>query len=87
MNMERMQLKGLLVESQRKYKTLDTEASGLIVLIRSALSPYQEDMTKLEIDKVKTYINRLNFIILDLKELKSKIEKLEREFEWKVPIL
>jgi len=81
MNMERMQLKGLLVESQRKYKTLDTEASGLIILIRSALSPYKEDMTKLEIDKVKTYIDRLNLIILDLKELKSKIEKLEREFE------
>ena len=81
MNMERMQLKGLLVESQKKYKTLDTEASGLIILIRSALSPYQEDMTKLEIDKVKTYIDRLNLIILDLKELKSKIEKLEREFE------
>lgn len=81
MNMERMQLKGLLVESQRKYKTLDTEASGLIILIRSALSPYQEDMTKLEIEKVKTYIDRLNLIISDLKELKSKIEKLEREFE------
>lgn len=81
MNMERMQLKGLLVESQKKYKTLDTEASGLIILIRSVLSPYQEDMTKLEIDKVKTYVDRLILIILDLKDLKSKIEKLEKEFE------
>lgn len=81
MNMERMQLKGLLVESQRKYKTLDTEASGLILLIRSILSPYQEDMTKLEIDKVRTYVDRLHLIVIELKELKSKIEKLEREFE------
>ena len=46
MNLERMQLKGLLVESQRKYKTLDTEASGLIILIRSTLNPYQENMTE-----------------------------------------
>ena len=81
MNMERMQLKGLLVESQKKYKTLDTEASGLIILIRSALSPYQEDMTQLQIEKVMTYVDRLHSIILELKDLKSKIEKLEQEFE------
>ena len=81
MNLERMQLKGLLVESQRKYKTLDTEASGLIILIRSVLSPYQEDMTDLQIDKVMTYTNRLHSVVLELKDLKSKIEKLEQEFE------
>jgi len=81
MNLERMQLKGLLVESQRKYKTLDTEASGLIILIRSVLSPYQEDMTDLQIDKVMTYTNRLHYVVLELKDLKSKIEKLEQEFE------
>lgn len=81
MNLERMQLKGLLVESQKKYKTLDTEASGLIILIRSVLSPYQDDMSNLQIDKVNTYVERLHSIVLELKDLKSKIEKLEREFE------
>ena len=81
MNLERMQLKGLLVESQRKYKTLDTEASGLIILIRSVLSPYQEDMTDLQIDKVMTYTSRLHSVVIELKDLKSKIEKLENEFE------
>ena len=81
MNLERMQLKGLLVESQRKYKTLDTEASGLIILIRSILSPYQDDMTELQIDKVMTYTNRLHSVVLELKDLKLKIEKLENEFE------
>lgn len=81
MNLERMQLKGLLVESQKKYKTLDTEASGLIILIRSTLSPYQEDMTQLQIDKVITYVERLHSITQELRELKTKIEKLEREFE------
>lgn len=81
MNIERMQLKGLLVESQKKYKTLDTEASGLIILIRSVLSPYQEDMTQLQIDKVKTYVDRLHAVVLELKDLKTKIEKLESEFE------
>lgn len=81
MNLERMQLKGLLVESQKKYKTLDTEASGLIILIRSLLSPYQDDMAQLQIDKVTTYVERLHSIILELKDLKSKIEKLENELE------
>ena len=81
MNLERMQLKGLLIESQKKYKTLDTEASGLIILIRTALSPYQEDMTELQIDKIMTYTDRLHSIILELRDLKSKIEKLEREFD------
>lgn len=81
MNLERMQLKGLLIETQRKYKTLDTEASGLIILIRSILSPYQEDMTELQIDKVMTYTNRLHSVVLELNDLKSKIEKLENEFE------
>lgn len=81
MNLERMQLKGLLVESQKKYKTLDTEASGLIILIRSVLSPYQENMAQLQIDKVMTYTDRLHSIVLELKDLKSKIEKLENEFE------
>lgn len=81
MNMERMQLKGLLVESQRKYKTLDTEASGLIILMRSVLNPYQDDMSQLQIDKVLTYVHRLHSIVLELRDLKSKIEKLEQEFE------
>lgn len=81
MNLEKMQLKGLLVESQKKYKTLDTEASGLIILIRSVLSPYQDDMSQLKIEKVLTYVERLHSVVLELQELKSKIEKLENELE------
>lgn len=81
MNLERMQLKGLLVESQKKYKTLDTEASGLIILIRSVLNPYQDDMSQLQVEKVLTYVERLHSIVVEIKDLKSKIEKLEREFE------
>lgn len=81
MNLERMQLKGLLVESQKKSKTLETEASGLIILIRSVLSPYQDDLSQLQMDKVITYVERLHSITLGFKELKTKIEKLERELE------
>ena len=51
MNPERLQLKGLLAESKKNFRSLDTEASGLIVLIRSYLSPYEE-ILKLDMDKI-----------------------------------
>ena len=42
MNQERLQLKGMLAESKKKYRELDTEASGLILIIRTLLNPYVE---------------------------------------------
>ena len=39
MNPERLQLKGMLAESKKNFRTLDTEASGLVILIRALLNP------------------------------------------------
>lgn len=50
MNPERLQLKGMLAESKKRFRTLDTEASGTILIIRSQLNPYEE-ITSL--DKVR----------------------------------
>jgi len=81
MNIENMQIKGQLAEAKKKFKELDTEASGLIILIRSFLNPYEEDICRLEIDKAGTAMTRLSWIINQMKILKDKIEKLEAHFE------
>ena len=43
MDIERIQLKGQLSEAKSKFKHLDTEAAGLVILIRSWLNPFEED--------------------------------------------
>ena len=81
MNIEKMQFKGQLAELKKKFKALDTEASGLIILIRSFLNPYEEDLTKLEIDKSAQAMARLNSIVLQMQTLKPKIQKMEDDLE------
>ena len=80
MNIERIQLKGQLVEAKSKYKHLDTEAAGLILLIRSLLNPFEDDTTKLDIEKAIVQFQRLQTIVLGLRILKDKIQKLEEYF-------
>ena len=80
MNPERLQLKGMLVESKKRFRTLDTEASGLVILIRSLLNPYEE-IENLDTEKALVSLNRLNEITKELKTLKEKIKNLESELE------
>ena len=80
MNPERLQLKGLLAESRKKFRTLDTESSGLVILIRSLLSPYEE-IQKLDMEKVSVSVCRLASIQAEMKTLSEKIKSLESELE------
>ena len=80
MNPERLQLKGMLAESKKRFRTLDTEASGLVILIRSLLNPYDE-IKKLDMEKVNVTVKRLTEITEEMKTLSEKIKKLEAEFE------
>ena len=80
MNPERLQLKGMFAESKKRFRTLDTEASGTILIIRSQLNPYEE-ITSLDTDKVLVLSHRLNKIVQEMKDLKEKIKKLEQELE------
>ena len=80
MNIERIQLKGQLAEAKSKYKHLDTEAAALILLIRAVLNPFEEDTTKIEVEKAVVQFQRLQTIILELRILKEKIQKLEEYF-------
>ncbi len=80
MNIERLQLKGLLAESKKTYRALDTEASGLILLLRSLLNPY-EAIVLLDMDKIVSITSRLNTVQTEMKNYAEKIKKLEAELE------
>ncbi len=80
MNPEKLQLKGMLVEAKKQFRTLDTESSGLVLLIRSLLNPYEE-ILKLETEKVLVSVQRLNSNQVKMKELSEKIKNLEDELE------
>nr|DAU52973.1 MAG TPA: hypothetical protein [Caudoviricetes sp.] len=80
MNPERLQMKGMLAEAKKRFRTLDTEASGLVILIRSFLNPYEE-IIKLDTDKISASLNRLSDISKELKVLNEKIKNLESELE------
>ena len=81
MNIEKMQLQGQLADLKKKFKNLDTEASGLLILIRSLLNPYEDDLTKLDTEKALVSLDRFNKIVLELKTLKQKIEKMECDID------
>ena len=80
MNPERLQLKGMLAESKKRFRTLDTAASGFILIIRSLLNPY-EDVTKIDTEKALVSMQRLNTIQTELKNLEVKIRNLEAELD------
>ncbi|CDE61812.1 unknown [Fusobacterium sp. CAG:439] len=80
MNPERLQLKGMLAESKKNFRTLDTEASGLVILIRALLNPY-EDIKNLDMDKVLVTVQRLKEVSEEMRTLSEKIKRLESEFE------
>ena len=80
MNPERLQLKGMLAESKKIFRILDTEASGLIILIRSLLNPYEE-ILKLHTDKALVSVKRLQEVTTEMKVLNEKIKHLESELE------
>ena len=81
MNIERIQLKGQLAEAKSKYRNLDIEAAGLILLIRSLLNPYEDDTTNQETEKALVSLTRLNEIVTELRRLKKKISNLEDYFD------
>lgn len=81
MDIERIQFKGQLSEVKSKYKRLDVEAAGLIVLIRALLNPFEDDTTKQDTEKALISITRLNDIVQELKVLKKKISDLEAYFD------
>ena len=79
MNMERLQAKGLLSDYKRKFGHLDIEAKGLIILIRTLLSPWEEDISKLKTDEAKVAAEKLDNIRSEMSALKTKIAAIEED--------
>ena len=80
MNLEKIQLKGMLAEAKKNYNALDTEASGIVILLRANISPYV-DVINIDTEKVSTLTHRLHKICNEMKILSEKIKKIEAEFE------
>ena len=69
-----------LPAAPKSFRTFDTEASGLIVLVRTYLNPY-EDIAQIDMEKVLISVQRLREIQIEMKTLSQKIKNLESEFE------
>lgn len=78
---ERVLIKGYLAEAKKRLREKDLEASGLLVSIRTLLNPYEDDLTKIEIEKVIVMAKKLSECIEEIKALIAKIEKLEEELD------
>lgn len=77
MNQEIMLLKGQLADCKHRLKDLDLEASGLIIVIRTNISPYEDDITKLKIPETMASMKRLNTIYNEMITLKKRIADME----------
>lgn len=80
MNIERFQLKGMLADAKKRFRLKDTEASGLIILLRSLLNPYIP-VTEIDIEKVMVQVDRLHKIISEMKEKQIQINQMESDLE------
>lgn len=72
-----MLLKGQLADCKHRLKDLDLEASGLIIVIRTNISPYEDDITKLKIPETMASMKRLNTIYNEMITLKKRIADME----------
>ena len=79
MRQELLAARGLLAEHKKRYRDLDMEASGLVVLIRSIVSPYEADISEIRIDEAAASIKRLREIIHEMRALRENIKTLEAD--------
>jgi len=79
MRQEILAAKGQLAEDKRKLLELNTDASGLRILIRQVLSPYEDDVTQLRVTEAAASMNRLKAIVDEMRALKVKIARLEAD--------
>jgi len=77
MNQEIMLLKGQLADCKHRLKELDLEASGLIIIIRTNINPYEDDITKLKIPETMASMKRLYTIYNEMNTLKRRIASME----------
>ena len=76
MNQEIMTFKGQLADLKVKYKGLDIEASGLVILVRTLVNPYAEPIT-LKTEQASQSAKRLHKVVSEMKTISEKIKEIE----------
>jgi len=79
MNQEIQRMRGLLAVNREKREQLQLEASGLVVLVRQYLDPYEQDFTRLKIDEALQSMTRLAEIRREAAELGRAIAQLKED--------
>ncbi len=77
MNQEILMLKGQLANYQTERQNLELQASGLISMLRIALNPYEEDLSRIKSAEVLQQAKQLHQTLERLREVNKKIEQLE----------
>lgn len=81
MNPERTQMKGMLYDAERQARRLDSQCKGGVMLIRQLLNPYEDDVTKLDIEAAKTAMDELSRNVAELKAINARIRRLKEDLE------
>jgi len=81
MNIEIMQLRTKLAESKNKEKELDVKVSRLFYEMKASINPYYEDINEIESDKILQIAQELSSTVNELKVIKEKIHKLEKDLK------
>ena len=77
MNPERLQFKGMLRDLEAREKSNKATASGLILLLRNLLNPFEDDCTKLETDQILINADRLKTIVENQRDTAAKIKRIK----------
>ena len=74
---EVLALRGRLELARRKYQDLDELVSLDLISIRNILNPWEEDVTKLDIEKALVGMKRLHANVAELRKLKETMTSLQ----------
>jgi hypothetical protein len=77
MNQEVMMLKGQLADCRHRFQELDIEAKGLIIMVRTQLNPFEEDITQLKVPEAGAAMKRLQTVYTEMATLKKRIADME----------
>nr|BDD46388.1 hypothetical protein 6 [bacterium] len=81
MNIEIMKAKNKLAESKKRFKDLDIKVSAYVLTIRDCLDPYADSGVELDTEKALELTKELHLVVEEMKELKVKIQKLEKDLD------
>lgn len=76
---ETILLRARIAEKKRRLNDMTFRADQHIITLRDIIDPYTEDFTDMDMQRAMVYINDLNGLVKEGKELKADIARLERD--------